>query len=836
MIGSKKKKKFIGSFDGFNAGVVRGWVKSSSNNKERLVVEVSSDGHLLKSIVADMFREDLKKSGIGDGCYAFEAHLGKEALAYLECKDRTKLQFTVSGLGLLDEVEVRFGRKYEMTQRELAALKLDFDQFNYLSNEAPSSEFCPGLISLDDEMLATEKQDITNSCFEGFFPETPGMSPVSSVFSPKPNVSPYVIFLRDRMKHDNHFLVETNPNDIDGLLFWYLETYGSLRKPRRVPLSADEVSYLNDLVGISGCPLKLTRYHMMHLMRTEKEFDYKGVLSDLQRYRAIVYEWITGYCSHFNLEDCLVPEHYVDVMRTVLPEHRTEKYPFNYFVQLYFNRLVDLHESDANTSEGRRVVYLRLVLRFINKPRLFCLIPDVVIDELLKQGVVNEITQCASEVLGPSYLTDGFKKSLSYQGFKQTMLAQGFNLPGRFYTTFDSRGNRMDALKFKRICSDGDKEFDVQVIGPFEKASGLGQAARMAADILERSGLNVNRVDFGLDNPAPEGFSSEQKHGKLSTAKINLIHLNAESYPLALAYLPDVFTGSYNVGYFYWELNSPAKCHELGMDLVDEVWVATDYGVNQYSPYMPRKQPVTNVGMAVEDFFVPERNESRNYLEQNFGIKSNTTVYLAAFDSFSFVQRKNPHAVVKAFLDAFKSNEPVHLILKTQNRDFVGDPNQLRIWDEVIRLTGQDDRVTIVNKTLKYTDLLKLKRGCDCYVTLHRSEGWGFGMIEAMSLGLPVIATGYSGNLEFCKPDNSWLVDYEENYLGPEDYIFVIPGQKWANPKHESAVLAMKEAYEFPEIRQLKADTAQEFVKQNFSMDAIAKRYRTRVDDIINSL
>jgi glycosyltransferase involved in cell wall biosynthesis len=339
-----------------------------------------------------------------------------------------------------------------------------------------------------------------------------------------------------------------------------------------------------------------------------------------------------------------------------------------------------------------------------------------------------------------------------------------------------------------------------------------------------------------LDNPAPEGFSSEQKLGKLSPAKINLIHLNAESYPMAIAYLPDAFTNSYNIGYFYWELSSPAKCHSLGMDLVDEVWVATEYGVEQYAPHMPKQQPVTNVGMAVEDFDIPERDESRAYLESSLGVKPGATVYLAAFDSFSFVQRKNPVAVVKAFLDAFKSDESVHLILKTQNRDFVGDPNQLRIWDEVIRLTGSDDRVTILNKTLKYTDLLKLKRGSDCYVTLHRSEGWGFGMIEAMSLGLPVIATGYSGNLEFCKEDNSWLVNYEESYLSPEDYIFVIPGQKWAKPNHESAVAAIREAYDSPQVRARKASAAQVFVNENFSMDAIAKRFNTRVNEIINSL
>lgn len=831
------KEKFIGSFDGFKSGVVRGWVKLKDSDVERLRIDVSSDGELLTSVVADMYREDLEAAGLGDGCYAFESHLGGAAIASLKKNKQTKLVLTVSGLGVLDEVAIRFGEKYEMNERELTALKLDYNRFYSFSAKENSCGFCSDLDEIDDDAFVSDKLTAKGLRSEGLFPSGENVSSVSSRFSPKPEVSPYILFTKDKMKVDSQYLVDTNPHDIDGLLFWYLESYGNHRKPRRVPLSSDEVEYLNDLVGISGYQLKLTRYHLMHFMRNTTEFDYKGVLSDMYKYRAVIYEWITGYCIDLNLDDCLVPEHYIDVMRTVLPEHRTERYPFNYFMQHHFNSKADLHESDANTPEGRRLIYLRVILRFCDRPSLFRLIPDVVIDELLRKDSINELTQCAFEVFGEKTVNSEMQSVLSFKGVENLLLKQGYNYSSKFFTTFDQQGNRLEAHKFKSISAGANQgTFDIQVIGPFEKASGLGQAARLAADILERSGLSVNRVNFGLDNPAPEGFSSEQKLGKLSPAKINLIHLNAESYPMAIAYLPDAFTDSYNIGYFYWELSSPAKCHSLGMELVDEVWVATDYGVEQYAPHMPKQQPVTNVGMAVEDFVVPERDESRAYLESSLGVKSEATVYLAAFDSFSFVQRKNPAAVVKAFLDAFQSDESVHLILKTQNRDFVGDPNQLRIWDEVIRLTGSDDRVTILNKTLKYTDLLKLKRGSDCYVTLHRSEGWGFGMIEAMSLGLPVIATGYSGNLEFCKKDNSWLIDYEESYLSPEDYIFVIPGQKWAKPIHESAVAAMRESYDLPQVRASKAIAAQAFVNNNFSMDAIAKRFNTRVKEIIKSL
>lgn len=377
--------------------------------------------------------------------------------------------------------------------------------------------------------------------------------------------------------------------------------------------------------------------------------------------------------------------------------------------------------------------------------------------------------------------------------------------------------------------------YDIQVIGPFEKSSGLGQATRLSAEILERAGYKVYRVDFDLDNPAPEGFNKTSKISKLpKKAKINLIHLNAESIPLAIAYMPDVFTNAYNIGYFFWELDSPAKCHYLGMELVDEIWVASEYGVKQYQPFTDK--PVYKAGMAYEDVKTVSKEEAKKFLLNRYGIPEDKFVFLATFDSFSFIQRKNPLGVIKAFKKAFPNKDDVVLVLKTHNRHRVFDPAQIKIWNAVDRYVSEDKRIILINETLTYEDLMKLKKGADCYVSLHRSEGWGFGIVEAMNLGVPVIATAYSANLEVCNEENSWLVDYEETFLNQDDYIFVIPGQKWAEPKIESAAGAMREVYENKELREQKAKKAQEFLRKNFSIDAIAKRYKRRIEEILKEV
>jgi glycosyltransferase involved in cell wall biosynthesis len=371
---------------------------------------------------------------------------------------------------------------------------------------------------------------------------------------------------------------------------------------------------------------------------------------------------------------------------------------------------------------------------------------------------------------------------------------------------------------------------DLQVIGPFGKASGLGQACRLAGDIATATRYSANLVDFGMDNPAHEGFSTKALVSSLRDARVNLIHLNAESVPLAFAYLPDVFTGRYNIGFFYWELDSPAACHTLAMQILDEIWVASEFGVASYQPHT--RIPVTNVGVAFEA--VPEirREDARALLRTRYGIRDTTFVFIATFDSFSFTTRKNPIGTIKAFQAAFEGGEDVMLILKTQNRSRLEHRGQVSEAKAIEEVAAGDPRVLLIDQTLDYLDLLSLKRGCDAYVSLHRSEGWGFGPIEAMALGVPVICTAYSGNMEYCNDATAWLVDYELVAVPEEDYVFVIPGQRWADPSIPSAVLAIRECFEEEEKRIEKARAALEFVNREFSVSSIAKRYEARLDKI----
>lgn len=207
--------------------------------------------------------------------------------------------------------------------------------------------------------------------------------------------------------------------------------------------------------------------------------------------------------------------------------------------------------------------------------------------------------------------------------------------------------------------------------------------------------------------------------------------------------------------------------------------------------------------------------------------------FLTTFDSFSFAERKNPLAAVRAFQSAFdKNNRQVALIIKTWNRRRVLNDFQIRIWSLIDELIQDDPRIRVIDEVYTYEQLLSLKLSCDCYISLHRAEGFGFGMLEAMQLGRAVIATAYSGNMDFCTEENCFLVDYDLVAVGYDEYLNVERGSVWADPKISSAAAAMREVFHNRDEAARRGMRAAQFVKDNFSIDAIARRYSERLESI----
>lgn len=808
---------YRGHIDGIHAGAIVGWVVQTRAGEGGVQVGLFSPDGMIASMSAQIPRSDVQAAGIGDEACGFEFKL----------TDTLRDQAAASG----GELSVRV---LDASRHEIGKILVPSEKSVQIALAGTQIADCRTALFGDLQKLLMHLNEV------GEQPQPPArpapLIPHQKMFSTEnllPDLPPsghpaYLDYVRYRYRMDGEFDVGPGLDSADHFLHWYVLSYRSQEK-RRVPLSAALIDHLNAPVTMAGQRYNLSRIMWWRLMG-RRDLLATLNLNDRDAYVALVCWWAHQECPHLHFEDCLVPDRFADLIRGVHPSRRNDAFPLSYFLDHFYRNTPQLHFLDAGSDRGRQLLALSLMVMAARRPDLLRYVPFRSLNALLdpREGGLSDFERFLQALTG-----DG-EMRISRLRYAAAMRLAGFDIQSQRFTSRDPAGNRYEAAGLPLPKAD-QPLVDVQLIGPLAKASGLGQATRLSADILRATGLRIRGVDFDLDNPAPEGFSSKTLVEDYGPARVNLIHLNAESVPLAFAYQPDVFSGAYNIGYFFWELDKPAYCHALALDMLDEIWVSTDYGVQIYKEEAKGK-PVVNVGMCYEDVGTIDRGDARRFVNQRLLFDDSHYVCLVAFDSFSFVQRKNPVSVLLAFQQAFKDVPGARLIVKTQNRDSVFDPVQMQIWDRVEAIIAADHRIVVVNETLSYRDLLRLKAGSDCYISLHKSEGWGFGMIEAMNLKVPVVCTAYSGNMDFCTNETVWLVDYSEALLRPGDYIFVRKGSRWAEPCVESAARQLRAAYDNPEARRTRCEAAHAAITRDFSVEAIAERYGSRLRDILARL
>ena len=604
------------------------------------------------------------------------------------------------------------------------------------------------------------------------------------------------------------------------VLLWYLSDYVRDRQfSFAVPLSARQIAYLNSPAPLAGVSPSITIALQNFVSR-----EIPGYLNLQEPEGTIeaVYWWCIVRAPRSRFEDCLVTPEQISLL-SAEQQFLGEEYPVNVFMSIFFRHHSELNSLDLKSPRDRAAYFYYLVLLGFTKPYILRFLPADALRRTLNMetrgaSVFDQVLACHALMrAGPiegSKLRERGMEILHEAGysFNRDRGSVGSSDAGECFV-----GRRTFAPYVER---------GILLIGPIRKTSGLGQATRLSYEILRKVEITPpSALAFDLDNPAPVGFASDQELVTFRNRReINLLHLNAETVPLAYAFEQrEIFASSYNIGFFFWELNMIPKCHRLALELLDEIWVSSEYNREIYSRFTQR--PVINVGMAIEP--LPKISLIDR---ETLGLLPDSFVFLTTFDSFSFVERKNPLGVLNAFKSAFPlGTEKVQLVLKTQNRSRVFDPYQMELWKRICNAIKSDRRIVLINETYKYSDLIALKSACDCYVSLHRSEGWGFGMIEAMQLGRPVIATAYSGNMEFCNAATAYLVDYDLISVREDQYIFVEAGSHWADPDIEQAATYMRAAVADPIAARAKGVAAAEDVQTRFSLDAIGRRYAARL-------
>lgn len=303
---------------------------------------------------------------------------------------------------------------------------------------------------------------------------------------------------------------------------------------------------------------------------------------------------------------------------------------------------------------------------------------------------------------------------------------------------------------------------------------------------------------------------------------INIFHINGNEVAGALEHINQArpWTG-YNIIYPLWELPRYPQEWAEQLDRFDEIWAASRFVMDGLKEVCSK--PVVHMPLATEiqlDGFY-----SRRY----FGLPEADYVFLFFYDLRSYSARKNPRGVFEAFKQLLNKRPytRTHLVIKVNGVDM--NPQAFaELQAEVQALYG---RVTLIDRMMSSSEVKNLLRCSDCFVSLHRSEGYGFGVAEAMALGKPAIATAYSGNMDFMTPDTSLPVGYRLIPVLEGEYPHH-HGQHWAEPDQDQAVAYMLQLVDDPAMGRALGKKAQLHMQSNFSYRYTGLRYRARLDEI----
>jgi glycosyltransferase involved in cell wall biosynthesis len=324
-------------------------------------------------------------------------------------------------------------------------------------------------------------------------------------------------------------------------------------------------------------------------------------------------------------------------------------------------------------------------------------------------------------------------------------------------------------------------EYGVNVVGYVRAELGTGEGARLTIAAVRAAGVPYSVIAYG-DTSSRQHHPFNDFGPDRRAYDVNLVQVNADMFPrFAERYGRDLLDGRYTVGIWAWEVEPLPDDMAAAARYTDEIWAISEFTASVIAKSVSK--PVFAFPLPVIPPTPPSLTRADLGLPDAF-------LFLFCFDFFSVMERKNPRRLIEAFSRAFAPHEGPVLVIKTINGDHdIGQLERLRS-----SATGRDD-IRIIDGYLPQPHVHALMNSCDAYVSLHRGEGFGLTLAEAMALGKPVIATGYSGNLDFMNEGNSYLVPFQLEPIPPgcEPYP---AGGRWAAPDVTEAARLMRYVYE----------------------------------------
>lgn len=355
----------------------------------------------------------------------------------------------------------------------------------------------------------------------------------------------------------------------------------------------------------------------------------------------------------------------------------------------------------------------------------------------------------------------------------------------------------------------------VNLVGYAQGESGVGEDVRSAAKALRAVGVafSIVNIDPGEAMCRSDDTALSDYYDTSLPYDTTLFCTTAIAMLTLVAKYGEVlFDNDKVIGYWPWELSQWPQEWQHAFRFVDEVWASSSYIF--HCLIKVATVPVRLAPMVVSV------SESAGLSRRDFSLKQGVYYFIFSFDFLSRTARKNPFAVVEAFKKAFvRGDLSVGLVLKSMRMS-----HSSADWTALKAMAEQDSRIVLDEATLNRASILDLYRACNCFISLHRAEGFGRSIAESMLLGKPVIATAYSGNLDFTGPGCCGLVDYQLVPVSDDEYPGG-EGQDWADPDVEQAVTWMRQLVNDPSVSQAMGVAGFQSVSAGYAPEVVGRRY-----------
>jgi glycosyltransferase involved in cell wall biosynthesis len=380
---------------------------------------------------------------------------------------------------------------------------------------------------------------------------------------------------------------------------------------------------------------------------------------------------------------------------------------------------------------------------------------------------------------------------------------------------FGNRASPWNAAFARRFLRIG-----LNVVGYFRADLGIGESARCMARAADADNLPLALIDLKL--PCKNPLSDATFADRLQTAHphpVNVFHVDPPGMrDLDHHHGPALRRGKYNIGYWAWELPEFPDAWIAHAAYCDEVWAPSEFA----AAAIRRKTPVPVLAMPHAIAFPRPTGD----LRARFNLPRDQFLFLFLYDLNSYSERKNPAAVLAAFRQSGLAGHGAALVIKVHNT--AGNPADFaRLQAAAAELPG----TVLITETLSRADLYALESACDCFVSLHRAEGFGLAVAESMYLGKPVICTDWSATAEFLNATNGCpvranLVTLDRNH-GP-----YAKGQTWADPDPAHAADWMRRLHGDRALAERLGAAARATIEREFAPAVIGGRYRRRLEAI----